>query len=41
MAKFFKMGNVFFHDQRTLKMAKFLEIDHQMANVATLFFPTQ
>jgi len=34
--KFTKWPEAFFHGQRTLKMAKFFEIGHEMANLATL-----
>jgi len=36
MAKFIKWQNAFFHGQCTSKMAKFFEIGHEMANLATL-----
>jgi len=36
MAKFHKMAKCVFHGQRTSKMAKFFEIGHEMANLATL-----
>jgi len=31
-----KWPNAFFHGQRSLKMAKFFEIGHEMSNLATL-----
>ena len=36
MAKSYKMAKCVFYGQRGLKMAKFFEIDHKMANLATL-----